>query len=104
MMMTVLLANLLQSMRASGSRQDRRAGSDLVVLPIERHQAAAAEHVIDFVFRLFVVLIPDPGLSTRLRNTSSRFGALAEERMADRQAATAMRARLQVRRPQRRVE
>jgi hypothetical protein len=68
----ILGAGLLQPVWAAGPGQHCRAGRHVEALAVNRHDAAAAEHVIDLVFLLQVVAdaMADPGFNARLRKTS----------------------------------
>src|SRR5688572_2759450 len=62
----VLGPDLPQPVRAAGARQHRGARSDLHLIAVEGHDAAAAQEVIDLVFALLVIADRRTGLHDAL--------------------------------------
>src|SRR5690242_4990050 len=56
----VLVAHLLERVRAPRTCQDRGAWADAVLLAVERQLPVPAQYVVDLVFLLLVVTDPRP--------------------------------------------
>ena len=68
---------------AAGTGQHRGPGSDVDRLVVERHDAVAAQHVVDLVLVLLVVADAGAGLAARASGRRSASRRLVEEGVAD---------------------